>query len=182
MPRNSLVCHLPCLANFNDNRLRLLYRIQKPVFAVWTDWKHWIKFTACTSAFREGHLQHLVRGATQISQDITCSRTAAPAQAQKYQVRGEIPWQSWSRTKSIPSCSPALSTEKSLCKSFPFITDFQHPFPFTTTLSYRLNSCRVEDWAWHCGSGIHVRSKGRHHQVSHPRCNTCAAADTAPLQ
>lgn len=37
MPQNSLVCHLPWLANFNDNHLRLLYTIQKPVFVAWSE-------------------------------------------------------------------------------------------------------------------------------------------------
>lgn len=151
----------------------------------WTDWKHWIKFTACTSAFREGPLQHRGTAATQIYQDFAGLPSAAPAQAQQYQVRGEILLrQSWSRSKSNPPRSPPPSTEKSLCKSFPFITDFQHPFLFTTTSGYRLNSChplRCLGAGW-ASSGQYPRGiknhAARRHKISHPRWKTHSDADT----
>lgn len=154
---------------------------------VWTDWKYWIKFTACTGAFSEGPLQRSGLAATQIYQDFACSQSAAPAQAQHYQIRDEIlSWQSWSTSRSNPSCSPVPSTKKSLCESFPFITDFQQPFLFSTTFRYRLNSCHpllclgpglAPSGQYPYGIKNH---RARRHKISHPHCKTFSCWHLTP--
>lgn len=148
-----------------------------------TDQKHRIKFTACNSASREAY------GCTQTHQNLACLRGAVAARAQQYQVGGKIPsQQSWNRSKSNQSRSPTVSTEKSLCKSLPFILDFQHPFLFTATFSHRLKCCHPLPCLGpglaspgHYRRGIKNHTAKRH-KISHLHCKLYLAADTSPLQ